>query len=159
MSRLSIYSRRPSNSMKAFQWRRKVSKKVCIEMWSLYYLCIKLVVSSLCAVRVSCVGELSAHGGRVRQLEYAFFFSIGGCDFRISGCIFLDFLHIWSRKYRAPVATQVRNTRPHCASMNGGVLTSCKHLGSGQVAQSISCQVVAMVAHLMDADNDLIELP
>ena len=78
MSRLSIYSRRPSNSMKAFQWRRKVSKKVCIEMWSLYYLCIKLVVSSLCAVRVSCVGEVSAHGGRVRQLEYAFFFSPSG---------------------------------------------------------------------------------
>ena len=88
MSRPSIYSKRPSNSMKAFQWRRKVSKKVCIEMWSLYYLCIKLVVSSLCAVRVSCVGELSAHGGRVRQLEYAFFSP--------SGAAILEFLEAFS---------------------------------------------------------------
>ena len=77
MWRLSTYNRRPSKTMKAFQWRRKVSKKVRIEMWSLYYLCIKLVVSSLCAVRVSCVGEVSAHGGRVRQLEYAFFLNQG----------------------------------------------------------------------------------
>ena len=41
--------------------------------------------------------------------------------------------------------------------MNSGDLTFCQHLGSGQVAQSISCQVVAMVAHLTDADKDLID--
>ena len=81
MSRPSIYSKRPSNSMKAFQWRRKVSKKVCIEMWSLYYLCIKLVVSSLCVVRASCVGEVSGHGGPVRQLEYVLFSLSGAAIF------------------------------------------------------------------------------
>ena len=107
VSWLTLYSRRPSNTMEAFQWRRKVSKKVCIEVRSLYYLCIKLVASSLCLVRVSCVGEVSAHGGRVRKFEYAFVFLHRGLRFYN---FWLHFLGVVSH-----LATQVWSIRGHAS--------------------------------------------